>query len=82
MDLRFSNITQENRFFELLDYYSTKKLSRIANNDTCHDSIQGAIINMFFLHDLGEDVTLKFGTTSYDRNFIDFAIRHIYNVRM
>ena len=73
MDLRFSNITQENRFFELLDYYSTKKLSRIANNDTCHDSIQGAIINMFFLHDLGEDVTLKFGTTSYDRNFIDFA---------
>jgi hypothetical protein len=72
MDLRFSNITKENRFFELLDYYSTKKLSRVANSETCHDSIQGAIINMFFLHDLGEDLTFKFGSTSH-KNDIDFA---------
>lgn len=72
MSLKFSNITKENRFFELLDYYSTKKLSRIANDYNCHDSIQGAIINMFFLHDLREDIIIKFGST-LENDTIDFA---------
>ena len=73
MNLKFPNVIKENRFFELLDYYSTKKLSRIATNDTCDDSIQGAIINMFFLHSLEEDITLKLGTTHSEKNTIDFA---------
>lgn len=72
MSLKFSSVIKENRFFELLDYYSNKKLARIANDYTCHDSIQGAIINMFFLHDLGENITIKFGST-LENNTIDFV---------
>lgn len=53
---------QEADFFNQLETLKNTDIQHFATEDNCRpSSISGALINLFFLHDLGKDVTFYFG---------------------
>lgn len=58
----FNQPWQDDEFASWLDAYKDIGLTNFATDENCRPSSElGAILNMYFLHDLGQDVVFHFG---------------------